>query len=62
MVLKKIYAHHKQFPLILTFAVTVYKCQGLSLDCVMMDLSNKVFCAGMVYVALSRVKNSRIFV
>ena len=56
MVLKKIYVHLKQFPLILTFAVTVYKCQGLSLDCVMMDLSNKVFCAGMVYMALSRVK------
>ena len=53
MVLKKIYVHRKQFPLILAFAVTVHKCQGLSLDCAMMDLSNKVFCAGM---ALSRVK------
>ena len=55
MVVKKIYVHRKQFPLILAFAVTVHKCQGLPLGCAMMDLSNKVFCAGMAYV-VSRVK------
>ena len=42
-----------QFPLILAFAITVHKCQGLSLDCAVMGLSNEVFCPGM---ALSRVK------
>ena len=42
MVLKKIYVHRKQFPLILAFAVTVHKCQGLLLDCAMMDLSYKL--------------------
>ena len=56
MLLKKVYVHHKQFPLILAFAVTVHKCQGLSLDCAIMDLSEQVFCPGMAYVALSRVK------
>ena len=56
MVLKKIYVQRKQFSLILAFAVTVHNCQGLSLDCAMMDLSNQVFCAGMAYVALSRVR------
>ena len=56
MIMKKMYVHRKQFPLILAFAVTVHKCQGLSLDCAVMDLSNEVFCSGMAYVALSRVK------
>ena len=56
MVLKKMYVHRKQFPLILAFAVTIHKCQGLSLDCAMMELSDQVFCAGMAYVALSRVQ------
>ena len=46
----------KQFPLILAFAVTIHKCQGLSLDCGMMELSDQVFGPGTAYVALSRVK------
>ena len=33
-----------------------FKCQGLSLDCAIVDLSEKVFSAGMAYVALSRVR------
>ena len=30
MVMKKIYVHQMQFPLILAFAVTIHKCQHLS--------------------------------
>ena len=56
MVLKKIFVYRNQFPLILAFAVTIHKCQGLSLDCAMMELSHQVFSPGMAYVALSRVK------
>ena len=56
MIMEKKYVHRKQFPMILAFAVTVYKCRGLSLDCAVMDLSNEVFCPGMAYVALSCVK------
>ena len=56
VVMNKIYVHRMQFPLILAFAVTIHKCQGLSLNCAIMDLSDQVFCAGMANVALSRVK------
>ena len=35
--------------------VTIHKCQGLSLNSAIIDLSQKVFSPGMAYVALSRV-------
>ena len=35
----------------------MHKCQGLSLDCAIVDLSNRIFCSGMAYVALSRVRS-----
>ena len=57
MVLKNYYVHRTQFPLILAYAVTIHKCQGLSLDCAIVDLSDKVFAEGMAYVALSRVRS-----
>ena len=44
-----------KFPVIVAYAVTIHKCQGLSLDCATVDLSSNVFCAGMAYVAISRV-------
>ena len=56
MVLKKIFVYCKQFPLILEFALTIHKCQGLSLDCAIMELSDQVFSPGMAYVVLSHVK------
>ena len=40
----------------MAYAVTIHKCQGLSLDCAIVDLSDNVFCAGMAYVAMSRVR------
>jgi len=55
LLMKNFHMYRKQFPLILAYAVTIHKCQDLSLDCAIADLSNRVFCAGMAYVALSRV-------
>lgn len=56
IVMKNYYVYRTQFPLILAYAVTIHKCQGLSLDCAIEDLSDKVFADGMSYVALSRLK------
>ena len=56
MVMKNFYVYREQFPLILAYAVTIHKCQGLSLDCAIINLSDKVFSAGMAYVALSIVR------
>ena len=43
-------------PLILCWAATVHKVQGLSLDAAVMDLGTNVFEPGMAYVALSHVR------
>ena len=33
MVMINLYVYREQFPLIFAYAVTIHKCQGLSLDC-----------------------------
>ncbi|KAF5202456.1 Atp-dependent dna helicase [Thalictrum thalictroides] len=49
-------ATRRQIPLILAWAVTIHKCQGMTLECLHTDLS-RAFGYGMVYVALSRVRS-----
>ena len=56
MVMKNYFIYRKKFPLILACAVTIHKCQGLSLDCAIVDLSDQAFSDGMAYVAISRVQ------
>ena len=56
MVMQKFFVCRWQFPLTLAFAITVHKCQGLSLNLALMELSQKAFVSGMAYVALSRVR------
>lgn len=44
------------FPLRLSYALTVHKCQGATLDFAIVDLA-ACFCPGLLYVAISRVRN-----
>ena len=55
-IMKNFYIYRRQFPLTLAYAVTIHKCQGLLLDCAIVDLADKVFSAGMAYIAVSRVR------
>ena len=55
--MNRIHIHREQYPLIVAFAITIHKSQGLSLDCSIIDLSDKVFGEGTAYVVLSRVRS-----
>ena len=53
---KDVYVTRSQFPLTLAWAITIHKCQGLTLDNVMIDLGDDIFEPGMAYVAISRAR------
>lgn len=46
-----------QIPLILSWAVTIHKSQGVTLDCAEIDVGKDIFECGQTYVAMSRIKS-----
>ena len=44
----------KQFPMILSWAITIHKSQGKTFDHILLDLKYGIFSPGQLYVALSR--------
>ncbi|KAF6209325.1 hypothetical protein GE061_015072 [Apolygus lucorum] len=48
----------RMIPLILSWAVTVHKLQGTTLERAVIDLGNRLFAKGQAYVALSRIRQS----
>lgn len=46
-----------QIPLMLSWAITIHKAQGMSLELVKTDIGSSIFEYGQAYVVLSRIKN-----
>ena len=46
-----------QLPLILSWAITIHRAQGLTLESAELDIGDNIFEKGQTYVSLSRVKS-----
>lgn len=55
--LKSGFVNVSKFPICYAWAISIHKCQGMTLDCAIIDLGDNIFDFHMVYVALSRVRN-----
>ena len=53
---KKNIAEFNQYPIRLSYAMTIHKSQGKTFEKIVVDVGNGAFAHGQVYVALSRSK------
>ena len=49
-------AWRRQFPLTVSYALSVHKAQGMSLDRVVLNLGHREHSPGLCYVAVSRAR------
>ncbi|XP_058810505.1 ATP-dependent DNA helicase pif1-like [Phymastichus coffea] len=54
-IMDQVFITREQFPFCLSYAITIHKSQGLSLENAVVEAGNKIFSCGQTYVALSRI-------
>ncbi|KAK3486441.1 uncharacterized protein B0T23DRAFT_324650, partial [Neurospora hispaniola] len=45
-----------QFPLVITYSITIHKVQNSTLDMAILNISKRDFQTGLTYIAYNRVK------